>query len=994
MCFVKCSGMVIVGLLCCGLALASPVQVQPVTTQQAEVLSGSLVAESAGSSAANATDRWSTDNAVMLRQGPAAQGWGELEQWSRTFDRSGYREFVASPLGSNYAAHRMSLTDSWRNPLDTPPCSLVAALDTGMISYYAGILPGDGYKIWVDPADCGGCATVYPYGIDSIRFSLVQDDGSPRDTVTIGIDIECARLTPNDPCNGPGTERCFAIWNIALPLDTLNGFLSIYDVTLPLDSCRVDGPFFVGLFHLGHTVTDPSIFHPSVAFKDSLPPAVACEEWTNLSGAWDSWANTWQDPDPGIPMLTVYGECDDTGPGIITPCPLECGDQRISGPLAYYVSGTTAIWDYFVLSPEDFPYHPTQIDFDFYYDTTGTTNDTTDVLITYGCPNNGNICCVPSDIICAGIASIVRANGGDNQLQAVSLDLDPMTCCLNENFFVGIIITRHTGTALNIPKFLSSNRATEIANNNDIIPCQQWGYSGSYVPFPSGSQIGWFDLSITGSCGSCPTAPTACTTQSINCANATPLACGPNQQVLANQTTIGGSSTVSQYCCAPWDESGPEKVYSIAVPQNGSIAAAVSNTGGQDLDIFVLSACDPENSVACSDSAVNLSGLTAGTYYIVVDGFDGAQGSFTLTFTIPCTGATGCPTAQCGTGLNGGGTILVWDGELLPNGNVAYLCQGTTVGGNDMVVKILNPSCALVSTVDIGGNSTTTVARGLAYDDRDGSWWTHTFVAPKKLRHYSAAGTLLAEFDSLYFAPNHVASYSVSGLAFDADNNHLWAIQSSLGRYIEFDVTNAATPAWRQTGTMPIHAGAGYSAAGLDYDECNDRLLVSTFRGSPLTRGEVECWQDNNPAGIGGVTLLTSCTVMAGGITQNWGLARSLIPNQLNLPNLDATANTDHRVWTTSPPCAGVPPIAPTQATIIRTGNDITVRWTAPAAGRYIVYKTNVKNNDGNPNGGSDPDFTVEASVMVAAAGMASYTDVGAFAPDPYLNYVIVAACP
>ncbi|MBI5059402.1 hypothetical protein HZB60_06440 [candidate division KSB1 bacterium] len=919
---------------------------------------------------------------------------GAMNELAGTFDRSAHRSFIAESGIPYVQGNRISFGETSRRTLDMPLCSLEVAPDTGNVSLFSGILPGDAYKVWIDPADCPNCApNVYPFGIDSVCFIIVQEMDSPPDTVVIGVDIECSNLQPATPCNGPGAERCFAVYSI--PLDTnATGGSRFLSVCLPLDTCRVDGPFFVGLWHLGHTLPDSVAFHPNVVFQDTLPQPVPCEAWTNLLGGWDSWENTWVG-DPGIPIVEVFGECSDLGAGAIATCPVECADTLIGSPLAYYVTGVTAFWQYFDLDPADFPYHPTAIHFDLYYDTTGTTADTTEYLITYGCPSNGNICCVPSDILCAGTAQIIRSGTGDNLLVPISLNLDPLTCCLESDFFVGVIMTRHVGTTggvSNYPKFLTSNRVTEQGIGNDIPSCYQWSFgTGGYTPYPSGSQLGWYSLDITATCGACPTAATACSPNFLDCTNATVLACNPNPQTLTNQSTIGGAMNANLYCCQDWWESGPEKVYSITIPANGSVNASVSNTGGQDLDIFLLSACDPGNTVACGDSVLNVAGLNAGTYYLVVDGFDGAEGGFTLTYTIPCATGLGCPTTLCGTGLNGNGTLLAWDGELLPNGNVAYLCQGTAVGGNDMVVKILDPACALVSTVDLGAGDLTRASRGVAYDNRDSSWWVCTFrfssTSPGHLWHYNAAGTLIATFDSSFFA-GQTGVYSFSGCTFDADNNHLWLICSSAARYVEMDVNNMAAPTIIQQGSMPIHAGAGYSAAGLDYDECNDRMFVSTFRGSPLTRGEVECWQDVNPGGVGGVTLLSYCSVSAGGITLNWGLARSATTNVINLPNLDATANTDHRVWTTTAPCAAVPPQAPTAVRCLRSGADIRVFWNAPTAGRYSIWKTTVKNNV------FPADFTLESTVTVPAGIDQIYVDVGAFAPDAYLNYVIIQVCP
>jgi uncharacterized protein YktA (UPF0223 family) len=97
---------------------------------------------------------------------------------------------------------------------------------------------------------------------------------------------------------------------------------------------------------------------------------------------------------------------------------------------------------------------------------------------------------------------------------------------------------------------------------------------------------------------------------------------------------VAASSLVSAYTCESWDESGPEQVHVITTRGTGTITAALSDIS-VDLDVFILDACSPLNCAAAGDSEAVYENAPPGTYYIVVDGYDGASGSYTLTVDIP-----------------------------------------------------------------------------------------------------------------------------------------------------------------------------------------------------------------------------------------------------------------------------------------------------------------------------------------------------------------------
>ena len=99
---------------------------------------------------------------------------------------------------------------------------------------------------------------------------------------------------------------------------------------------------------------------------------------------------------------------------------------------------------------------------------------------------------------------------------------------------------------------------------------------------------------------------------------------------------------MSSYSCSGWSETGPEKVHKITTTVSGNITAALSNLAS-DLDVFILNACNTNSCVAYATNTATYLNAPPGTYYIVVDGYNGVSGSYTLTVNIP-TPSTPTPT--------------------------------------------------------------------------------------------------------------------------------------------------------------------------------------------------------------------------------------------------------------------------------------------------------------------------------------------------------------
>jgi len=126
----------------------------------------------------------------------------------------------------------------------------------------------------------------------------------------------------------------------------------------------------------------------------------------------------------------------------------------------------------------------------------------------------------------------------------------------------------------------------------------------------------------------------------VNVPSGSPLDCSSPIEISEgtsyNGSTAGSSSNIIAYKRSNWYENGPEVVHRISTSFKGTITASLSNLSS-DLDVFILSACDPDECLAYGDSAAELADAPAGTYYIVVDGYYGASGAYTLMVYAPST---------------------------------------------------------------------------------------------------------------------------------------------------------------------------------------------------------------------------------------------------------------------------------------------------------------------------------------------------------------------
>lgn len=124
-----------------------------------------------------------------------------------------------------------------------------------------------------------------------------------------------------------------------------------------------------------------------------------------------------------------------------------------------------------------------------------------------------------------------------------------------------------------------------------------------------------------------PGAPTPTPTPApgLDCAQSLPMS--PDNPLYRGDTSAG-QSLVRHYAGAPWDESGPEIIYRLELEAATAVTLTLEEAR-PELDLFILAGCDPMNCVTFGDRSAAFIG-PAGTYYVVVDGRDGAAGTYAL----------------------------------------------------------------------------------------------------------------------------------------------------------------------------------------------------------------------------------------------------------------------------------------------------------------------------------------------------------------------------
>ena len=88
---------------------------------------------------------------------------------------------------------------------------------------------------------------------------------------------------------------------------------------------------------------------------------------------------------------------------------------------------------------------------------------------------------------------------------------------------------------------------------------------------------------------------------------------------VSGDTSVALSAVFDAYSCKPSvDESGPEIIYQVTVPEDGFLSAAVYDSDGVDIDVHILEDLDPDACLSRGHHHASTD-VVAGTYFIVAD---------------------------------------------------------------------------------------------------------------------------------------------------------------------------------------------------------------------------------------------------------------------------------------------------------------------------------------------------------------------------------------
>jgi len=121
--------------------------------------------------------------------------------------------------------------------------------------------------------------------------------------------------------------------------------------------------------------------------------------------------------------------------------------------------------------------------------------------------------------------------------------------------------------------------------------------------------------------GACPFDDPCLAAEEIHC-----------EQVATGNSSTGTNSWAAYPLCGGYFETGPEKVFRLTIPYDGTQISAAMSGLSADLDVFLLDDCDPRACVGGANDTLSLM-LDQGSYYLVIDGYLGAVSDYRLSLT-------------------------------------------------------------------------------------------------------------------------------------------------------------------------------------------------------------------------------------------------------------------------------------------------------------------------------------------------------------------------
>ncbi len=116
-------------------------------------------------------------------------------------------------------------------------------------------------------------------------------------------------------------------------------------------------------------------------------------------------------------------------------------------------------------------------------------------------------------------------------------------------------------------------------------------------------------------------------TRNLDCNSAIIVELSIWTQITLDGSTEGIPDSCNSYSCEEWDESGGEIIYELQVNQGMILHTTLFSD--YDLDLILLSDCDPDLCIGMASSEFSAD-IDSGTYYLIVDGYLGESGAFSV----------------------------------------------------------------------------------------------------------------------------------------------------------------------------------------------------------------------------------------------------------------------------------------------------------------------------------------------------------------------------
>ena len=221
-----------------------------------------------------------------------------------------------------------------------------------------------------------------------------------------------------------------------------------------------------------------------------------------------------------------------------------------------------------------------------------------------------------------------------------------------------------------------------------------------------------------------------CAGQAICAADCNPLkplevACGGTWST-TNDDAQQSKATLTTYSCSADEYTGPEVAATFVAPFDGTVTVTLDDESAET-DILVVSdaqgLCDPANCVATGFDEATFEAVAGTTYYLVVDGYDGAVGSFTLA--LDCTAAT---ELSCDDGVDddGDGSIDCLDSDCF---GASDACQPACVPDTAAAAELLCPIDNDFYSNDDTGSTNVITGYSCAPYTYSGPEYVYTYVA-------------------------------------------------------------------------------------------------------------------------------------------------------------------------------------------------------------------------------------------------------------------------